>query len=166
MAGFRERNDRAIREKEIFACATALRSQHGYSKIGTVGYCYGGWGVLRLASRINGRPPVVDAAVVAHPSWITNEDWDHVEAPIMVLAPEIDSQFSEEMKAYAFQKMVVQKKSVPFEYVHLPGVQHGCLSKGRERLEGEKEAMAKGKDRAVTWFAEWLSRREKRESPP
>jgi dienelactone hydrolase len=46
MEGFKKRNSRAIREPEIFACAKALRSS-GFNKIGTVGYCYGGWAVLR-----------------------------------------------------------------------------------------------------------------------
>lgn len=156
MSGFRTRNDRPVREREIFSCITALRSQHHYAKIGTVGYCYGGWGVLRLASRIDGAAPVVDAAVVAHPSWITSADFDAVEAPLMVLAPEIDTQFPDDMKVDAFRSLVVQRKSVPFEYVHFPGVPHGCLTKGREWVEGEKEAMVKGKDCAVRWFREWL----------
>jgi hypothetical protein len=49
LEGFKARNSREIREPEIFACAKALREK-GYGKIGTVGYCYGGWAVLRLAS--------------------------------------------------------------------------------------------------------------------
>ena len=41
-------------------------------------------------------------------------------------------------------------------YVHFPGVAHGCLTKGDEKVEGEREAMAKGKDDAVRWFKLWL----------
>ncbi|KAF2845023.1 alpha/beta-hydrolase [Plenodomus tracheiphilus IPT5] len=155
MAGFTARNSRPIREPEIFASVAALRSQ-GYSKIGAVGYCYGGWGVLRLASSIDGAPPLVDAAVVAHPSWLTNEDFDNIQVPTMILAPEIDSQFPDDMKMHAFRKLVVEKKAVPLEYAHFPCVSHGCMTKGDEEVEGERAAMIKGKDKAVGWFEEWL----------
>jgi hypothetical protein len=76
---------------------------------------------------------------------------------MMVLAPEHDMMFSDEMKEYAFRKLVLEKKSMPVEWVHFPGVSHGCLTKGDESVEGEREAMVKGKDRAVTWWREWLA---------
>jgi dienelactone hydrolase len=44
MPGFMKRNAREIREPEIFACARELRGKH--QKLGTVGYCFGGWGVM------------------------------------------------------------------------------------------------------------------------
>jgi dienelactone hydrolase len=44
MAGFAARNAREVREPEIFACARELRGK--YAKLGTVGYCYGGWAVM------------------------------------------------------------------------------------------------------------------------
>ena len=169
IAGFIKRNSRAIREPEIFACAKALRSS-GFNKIGTVGYCYGGWAVLRLASESLGQPAVlllkelenatnssaVDAAICAHPSLLENSDFDNVKVPVMFLAPEHDEMFSDEMKEYAFKKLVLEKKNVPVEWVHFPDVSHGCLTKGDESVKGEREAMVKAKDRAVTWWREWL----------
>jgi dienelactone hydrolase len=44
MAGFTKRNARSVREPEIFACARELGGK--YKKLGCVGYCFGGWGVL------------------------------------------------------------------------------------------------------------------------
>jgi len=149
MAGFSARNARPIREPQIFAAAKALRSA-GFSSIGAVGFCYGGWGVLRLA-----QAGLVDAIVCAHPSWVTNDDFDGLSVPVMFLAPEKDGQFSEEIKVYAFRALVKGGKT-PFEWVHFPGVQHGCLTKGDEKLEGEREAMVKGKEAAVRWWREWL----------
>lgn len=155
MNTFRAQNSRAIREPEIFSCATALRSQ-GFSKIGAIGYCYGGWGVLRLGSRIDGQPPLVDAVIAGHPSWLVEKDFDDVAVPMQMLAPETDGQLTDELKRYCFEAMVLRKKDVPFEYVHLAGVAHGCLTKGDERVKGEREAMVKGKDAAVDWFRQWL----------
>jgi dienelactone hydrolase len=41
---FSERNSRDVREPEIMAAARELRAN--YKKLGTIGYCFGGWGVL------------------------------------------------------------------------------------------------------------------------
>ncbi|CAO2647156.1 Nn.00g080780.m01.CDS01 [Neocucurbitaria sp. VM-36] len=160
LAGFKTRNAREIREPEIFNCAKVLREM-GYEKLGAVGYCFGGWAVLRLAAR---QPvaPLVDAVVVAHPSWVTKSDLDGVCVPIQLLAPETDGQFSPELKMYAFQNLVLEKRvgrdgrGVPVEWVHFPGVEHGCLTKGDEGVVGEREAMVRGKDAAVSWFRQWL----------
>ena len=148
--GFKARNAREIREPEIIKCVEALRS-NGFKKIGAVGYCYGGWAVLSLASK-----GLVDCVVCAHPSMVTESDIDNVAVPVMFLAPEHDPMFSDELKLYAFKKLVLEKKIVSVEWVHFPGMSHGCLTKGDAEQEGEREAMTKGKDRAVTWWSEWL----------
>ncbi|CAN9185514.1 unnamed protein product [Alternaria alternata] len=150
MEGFKARNSRSVREPEVFACVQALRDS-GYKKIGAAGYCWGGWAVLRLATE-----KLVDCVVCAHPSMITEADFDGLNVPIMFLQPEHDAIFSDEMKLYAFKKLVLDKKSLPVEWVHFPGVSHGCLTKGDETVPGEREAMVKAKDRAVTWWREWL----------
>ena len=149
MAGFSKRNARGVREPQIFAAAKELRSK-GHSKLGAIGFCFGGWAVLRLA-----QTALLDAIVCAHPSWVTNADFDDIDVPVMFLAPEKDLMFPDEMKAYAF-KTLLERKNTPFEWVHFPGLAHGCLTKGDERVEGERAAMAKGKDRAVQWWSEWL----------
>ena len=46
---------------------------------------------------------------------------------------------------------------MPVEWVHFPGVAHACLTKGDERIKGERDAMVRGKDEAVGWFRQWLS---------
>lgn len=162
MEGFRKRNARSIREPEIFACATALRQEHGYKSLGAIGYCYGGWAVLRLAASQH-NPPLVNCIVAGHPSWITEADIDGVgDIPLQILAPERDGQFPDELKMYTFKKLVLERKTfeggngVSVEWVHFPGVDHGCLTKGDERVSGEREAMVRGKDSAVSWFRRWL----------
>lgn len=150
LEGFKARNSRAIREPEVFAFVKELRS-NGFTKLGAVGYCWGGWAVLRLAAE-----KMVEAVICAHPSSITNDDFDAVETPIMFLAPEKDRMFSDELKLYAFNKLVLEKKSRSVEWAHFPGVAHGCLTKGDENVAGEREAMVKAKDRSVAWWKEWL----------
>jgi dienelactone hydrolase len=121
MKGFSARNARDVREPEIMAVARELRAR--YKKLGTVGYCFGGWAVLvsywkpidvhacvdveqRLGAKEHD-PPLVDCVVCAHPSWATNDDIDgYGSVPVMFLAPEKDSMFPDEMKEYAFRKLV------------------------------------------------------------
>jgi dienelactone hydrolase len=44
LPGFMQRNARGVREPEIFAAARELRDK--YEKLGTAGYCFGGWAVM------------------------------------------------------------------------------------------------------------------------
>lgn len=103
MEGFQARNARAIREPEILAAARELREK--YAKLGAVGYCFGGWAVLRL-----GAEKLVDCVVCAHPSWVTKDDIDNYSTvPLQFLCPEVDSQFSDDLKFHAFQKLVSRR---------------------------------------------------------
>lgn len=82
------------------------------------------------------------------------KDIDEVAVPVQVLAPEIDAAFDEEMKLYAF--LTIMKKGVPFDYQHFPGVEHSCLVRGDENIKGERDAMERGKNAAVGWFAQFF----------
>lgn len=158
LPNFMSSNARTIREPEIFAAAKALKSDLGFVKVGASGYCYGGWACLRLAAGPN---PLVDAISIGHPSLVTKEDIDGVDkaVAVQVLAPEFDQVYTDELKTYTFEKL--QRLGVAFDYVHFPGVTHGCFIRGKEDVEGERDAMVKGKNAAVGWYREWLHGVEK-----
>ncbi|KAK8079526.1 hypothetical protein PG997_007344 [Apiospora hydei] len=145
---FIAKNTREIREPEIFACARALRQAPlNYKKVGAAGYCFGGWACFRLAAKEHD-PPLVDCI---------SEDVDGVAGaavPIQILAPEKDPAFSPEMKLHTFQKL--QELGAPFDYHHFPGVEHACFIRGDTNKEGERAAMARGKNAAADWFKQWL----------
>ncbi len=42
----------------------------------------------------------------------------------------------------------------------MPGVAHGCLTKGNAEVEGEREAMLRGKNAAVWWLKLHLSKQK------
>lgn len=153
LPGFIGRNSREIREPEIFESARALRQQ--YKKVGAVGFCYGGWACLRLAAKEHS-PPLVDCISIGHPSLLVKKDIDEAGVlPIQILAPEIDLQYTAELKLHTFQTL--QKAGAPFDYQHFPGVEHACFIRGDERKAGEREAMVRGKNAAVAWFKQHLS---------
>jgi dienelactone hydrolase len=160
LPGFLKRNARSVREPEILAYARALRASGQYDKIGAIGFCYGGWAVFRLGAEefvdpASGRP-LVDAISTGHPSLLTEKDVEELSVlvPAQLIAPEFDHVYTPEMKHFTFTTLL--KRNVPFEYQHLPGVEHGCLVRGDANKNGERAAMVRGKNAAVTWFKQWL----------
>jgi dienelactone hydrolase len=150
-------NSREARSPEILACARHLRAR--YPKLGTVGYCYGGWAGFYLASEdLNPKDsqPLLDCLTIGHPSLLTAADIDGVSSrvPIQVLAPEIDAMYTPFLKAKTFK--VLQEKNAPFEYRHFPGVEHACFVRGDPHKPGERDAMERGLGAAIGWQGEWL----------
>ncbi|KAK3626069.1 hypothetical protein LTR22_023285 [Elasticomyces elasticus] len=143
------RHSREIREPEIFDCARKLRAQ--YKKVGAVGYCYGGWIVCRLGAKGN---DLVECISMGHPSMLVKEDLDGVAMPIQILAPETDVAYTEELKEHTWK--LLHKNQMVFDYVHFPGVEHSCFTRGDPEKAGELEAMVRGKRAAADWFRQWL----------
>jgi dienelactone hydrolase len=152
LPGLLARNSRQIREPEIFDFARTLRSQ--YEKVGAIGFCYGGWAAFRLGASEH-TSPLVDFIIAAHPSLLTKEDIDGLAVPVQILAPELDVAFTPELKSYALEKLCT--KGVRFEYIHFPGMEHGSLVRGDEKRVGEREAMVRAKDVAVSWIKSFAS---------
>lgn len=146
-------NSREVRGPEMEACAKALKSEHGFKKLGAIGFCYGGWAVCHLASKER-EAPLVDAISMGHPSWLVKDDIANLTVPVQILAPEIDHAFPAELKAYTFETLL--KLNLPFDYVHYPGIVHGALVRGSEKVARERESMASAKNSAVAWFKEHL----------
>ncbi|KAL4938782.1 hypothetical protein BDV06DRAFT_200146 [Aspergillus oleicola] len=152
LAGFRARNTRDGREKEIFDVATELRCRHDI--LIAIGYCWGGWAAFRLGaedphSPLADTPPLADAVIVAHPSLLTKEDIDGVIVPTQILAPEHDPIFNDDLKRYTFDSLV--RRGVKFDWQHFPGVEHACLSRGDTSRPGEKEALERGMGAVASW---------------
>lgn len=135
------------------ACAKALKSEHNFKKLGAIGFCYGGWAVCHLASKERSAP-LVDVISMGHPSWLQKEDIANLTVPVQILAPEIDHAFPADLKAYTFETLL--KLNLPFDYVHYPGIAHGALVRGSEKVARERECMASAKNSAVAWFKEHL----------
>jgi dienelactone hydrolase len=102
------------------------------------------------------QPPLVDCITAGHPSLLTKKDIDEVAVPVpvQILAPEIDPVYTAELKTHSFE--TITKLGVPFDYQHFPGVEHACFVRGDIKKAGEREAMARGKNAAVSWFRQFL----------
>lgn len=45
------RHSKDIRFPEIETCAKSLKQEHGFKKLGAIGFCYGGWAVFQLGAK-------------------------------------------------------------------------------------------------------------------
>ncbi|KAH8796014.1 dienelactone hydrolase endo-1,3,1,4-beta-D-glucanase [Flagelloscypha sp. PMI_526] len=70
-----------------------LREEKGYTRIGGVGYCYGGILVVQL-----GQPGFFDSVVCAHPGPFSNEDVQRLASPTVFLAAEDDESFTKKRR--------------------------------------------------------------------
>ncbi|CAK7202237.1 hypothetical protein SEUCBS139899_004959 [Sporothrix eucalyptigena] len=158
---FISRHTREIREKDIFKVARALRRDLGFEKVVAIGFCYGGWAVMRLAAKPENQPaddkdakpiegPLVHAISTAHPSLLIKQDIEQVAVPMQILAPEIDAMYTPELKQYTFD--VVPKNGVALDYLHFPGIAHGGLMRGDQKTVESRLALVRAKAAAVDFF--------------
>jgi len=148
LKAFIGRNSKDIRWPEIKQHAKTLKSQ--YTKLGAIGFCYGGWAILKLAAD----PSLMDAVSAAHPSLLEKSEMDAVKVPVQFLAPENDQAYTEALKAYTHETL--PKTGVPWEYVYFPGLNHGFAVRGNPNDPKQKEGLERAKRSAVAWFVEYL----------
>lgn len=166
IAGIDDRHAKSIRYPEILRCARELRSR--YRRVGTIGYCFGGWAVFRLGHETISRAgeegadgedrtnpkPLVDCISAVHPSWLTTEEIANVRVPTQVQSPVHDVNFTAELKDFAHKTL--PELELPYDYQLFPGVGHGFAIRGDQSDEKELRAMQRAKDAAVNWFRLWL----------
>ncbi|KAI9687435.1 MAG: hypothetical protein M1820_010437 [Bogoriella megaspora] len=149
LESFFERNSKEKITPELIACAKALKLK--YKRVGAVGYCWGGWGCLRLAARGN---DLVDCISIAHPSFVEKSEIDAIGVPIQIVAPETDSQLTPELKEYC--NKVIPTFGVPYQYDYYPDLSHGFAGKGDPKDKKQKDGLERAKNSAVSWFNVFL----------
>ncbi|KAM5527605.1 dienelactone hydrolase family protein [Fusarium oxysporum f. sp. phaseoli] len=149
LGAFLKRNSKAVRKPELIKFAASLRSS--FSRIGAVGYCYGGWAVFNLGAK---GQSLVDCISTAHPSLLEKEEIANAGVPTQILAPEFDHMFTPELKAYTQE--VLPKTGVAYDYQYFPGLEHGFAIRGDQSKPGEREGMERAKNAVSLWFRQWL----------
>lgn len=153
LPNFMARNSKDVRGPEMVAFAKHLRTKH--KRLGALGYCYGGWAVFQLGAKTSdGSAPLVDAISTAHPTFLTPEEMSNVGVPVQICAPEIDPQFTAELKAYALKE--IPTLGVPFDYQYFPGLEHSFAVRGNREDEAEMKGMQRAMRAGQAWFKEWL----------
>ncbi|KIW70386.1 hypothetical protein PV04_02659 [Phialophora macrospora] len=151
IGAFIGRNNKDIRWPEISSCAKALKAELGFKKVGAIGFCYGGWAVLRLGAKENA---LVDCVSTAHPALFQNADIDAIGCPVQFIAPEVDNTFTPELKEYALKTLPTL--GIDFDYQYFHGLKHGFATRGNVNDPKQKHGLERAKNVAVDWFREYL----------
>ncbi|KAL8629643.1 hypothetical protein Q9189_004661 [Teloschistes chrysophthalmus] len=141
---------------QVTSFVTALRENEAASlPIGAAGYCWGGKHVLNLASgdAVRDGKPLIDAAFVAHPSYIVVPDEiNPIQRPLSVAVGDKDLVFKpkdvEQTKA-----IFAQKDDVPSEVIIYPGAQHGFAVRCNQENKKETRQGEEARKQAVNWFS-------------
>lgn len=147
LMAFLGRHSKEIRYPEILAAATALKKEHGFKKVGAIGFCYGGWAVFQLGAKSN---PIVDCISMAHPSLMTKGEIEAVGVPVQILAPETDQMLTPELKEFCNQ--TIPTLGVEYDYQYFPGLAHGFATRGDMKNPVQKKGLERAKNAAVHWF--------------
>lgn len=114
------RNSKEIRWPEIQSAAQGLKSEHGFKKLGAIGFCYGGWAVFQLGAKSK---PLVDCISMCHPSLLEKSEIEAVGVPTQIIAPENDFQLTPELKTFCNE--TIPTLGVEYDYQYFPGLTHG-----------------------------------------
>jgi dienelactone hydrolase len=137
---------------EVEACVKALRSEHGFKKIGAIGFCYGGYAMFRLASK---ELKAIDCMSTGHPAQFDKGDIEALGGcPVQLLAPEEDFTFTPELKEHCLK--VLPTVGIDWDYQYFHGVKHGFCTRGDQNDKVQKQALERAKNAAVAWFGQYL----------
>jgi len=147
---WRGRHPKNERYATIVNVATELREKHGVTKLAAIGFCWGGWGTLKL-----GATDLVDAVAVAHPSLFDfPADIENLKKPCLFLMAETDQQFGPEKQEMS--KEILKNRPEEHKFVFYPGTKHGFAVRFDVQEEIPAKAAQDAKNQAVEFFNKHL----------
>ncbi|GAA97807.1 uncharacterized protein L969DRAFT_19153 [Mixia osmundae IAM 14324] len=130
----------------------ALRADKGISKIGEVGYCYGGVQSITMAGM---DPPLIDVAVAAHPGNTSKDMFEKIRVPILFVAAEEDMTFGEPVQKMA--KEVLAANKVPAQFERYMGCCHGFAARPNLADKEIKVAFEAANEAIAAFFQKHLT---------
>lgn len=128
---------------------TQLRSSYPEAFIGTIGHCYG----ARFAMQFLGESGIATAGAVAHPSYVTEEEFALVRNPLLISAAETDPAYLVEARHKS--EAILSENKVRYQIDLFSGVTHGFSVRGDVTNPVVKYAKEKVLADQLTWFAQF-----------
>ncbi|KAK7418460.1 hypothetical protein QQX98_003952 [Neonectria punicea] len=132
----------------VLAGVAALR-ERGITKVGAVGYCFGAKYVVR-----NFKDNIIDVGFLAHPSFVTEEEFAAITGPLSMAAAQTDSIFPLEKRIES--EKILGKSGLPWQINLFSGVEHGFAVRGDLTSPVQRFAKEQAFFQAVAWFDEHL----------
>lgn len=150
MTAWRARHPQAEVEAIITSAISSTRSHFGATKIGGVGYCFGGKYLARFLAEGKG----LDAGFTAHPSDTTADEWDAVSGPISIAFGELDGSNTPENRTNI--ESIFSEGNKTFQTSLYARAEHGFAV--RTNLTDKRKAFAQESAylQAVRWFDQWI----------
>ena len=141
--------DQAKTREDFIAAAAFLKARPDCtSKMGAVGFCYGGGMVNYLATRLGGD---LSAAVCFYGSAPDLEDVPKIKAPLMVHSAEKDERINAGWPEF---ERALKAANVKYERFLYPGTQHGFNNDTTPRYDADAAKIAWG--RTLAFFEKQL----------
>ncbi|CAL5328946.1 unnamed protein product [Camellia sinensis] len=137
------------RFEDVKPVISALRSK-GVTLIGAAGFCWGRVVVVKLA-----RTDEIQAAVVLHPSRITEDEIKEVKYPISILGVEID-QASAPEQLKQFGEILSAKPEIDSFVKIFPGVSHGWSVRYDLGNESAVKSAKESHGDMLSWFKRYF----------
>ncbi|KAJ3088309.1 hypothetical protein HK102_009051 [Quaeritorhiza haematococci] len=130
------------------------------SAVGTLGYCWGGRFVVKLAGSVDGATPKVRCFVATHPSKIeVPKDVEVVATPSLFLCADKDPVFPASARQAAeniLKAKMEANPALPTEFVMYPNLMHGFAVRGNSGDPTVVEAANDTVKRMLTFFKSHL----------
>jgi len=149
MTAWRERHPQAAVEAIVESAISSIRTEFNASRVGSVGYCFGGKYVARFLAPGKG----LDAGFTAHPSAVLAEEWGAVAAPISIAFGELDDSNTPDNRTTIESIFIATNKT--YQTSLYAGAEHGFAV--RTNLTDKKKAFAQESAyfQAVRWLDAW-----------
>ncbi|KAJ1033087.1 hypothetical protein NDA16_000365 [Ustilago loliicola] len=125
----------------------ALKSSHGYARLGGVGYCYGGKLVIALNATDH-----INVSVANHPSFITKGNIAALKNPVLFNCAEEDPVFNAQYARQVKEEWKGKEGKPEHKFNHYPNTVHGFAARPNLADKQVKEAFEKAFQEGVDWW--------------
>jgi len=148
---WREKHTVETVEPSVELAIKYLKEEKDFKKIGAVGFCFGAKYAIRGLAPGKG----IDAAYVAHPSFVEEEELKAIGGPLSIAAAETDEIFPAE-KRHA-SEVILKDTKLPYQINLFSGVSHGFSVRCDTSNKIQKFAKEQAFYQSVAWFDQHLA---------
>lgn len=125
----------------------ALKASHNYTRLGGVGYCYGGKLVIALNATDH-----INVSIANHPSMVTKGDVASVKNPILFNCAEEDPMFAASYAKQLEQEWATNVDKPAHKFVVYPNTVHGFAARPNLGDKLVKQAFEKAFSEGVEFW--------------
>lgn len=150
LADWRLRHPQADIESVIDTSIDSIRTSYNISKIGSVGYCFGGKYVARYLAEGKG----IDAGFTAHPSNTQSEEWEAIASPISIAFGDLDESSTPENRTNIEEIFFDGNKT--YQTSLYSNAEHGFAVRTNLSVPQKAFAQEGAYFQAVRWLDAWV----------